>query len=82
MHQPLATTAGQPSTEVHKDSYGKPMRSNVLYQRDWDARLPLFFLAYKSPNHETAGITPASSVLTNALCLTPGLLFRAPADKE
>jgi hypothetical protein len=31
-------------------------------QSDWDEKLPLFLLAYRTSNHETTGMRPASVV--------------------
>jgi Integrase core domain. len=52
------------------------------HQRDWDERLPIFWLTYRASTHETTGVTPASMVLGQELCLPCDLTFRAPPDKE
>lgn len=31
----------------------------VSYQMDWDARLPIFILAYRAPTYNTVSLTPA-----------------------
>jgi hypothetical protein len=33
---------------------------NASHQRDWDARLPIFLMAYKAFTHDTTILTPAS----------------------
>jgi hypothetical protein len=33
------------------------------HRKDWDARLPIFLLAYRTSIHDTIGLTPASLVL-------------------
>jgi hypothetical protein len=52
------------------------------HQRNSDARLPIFLLAYGASTHDTAVLTPASLVFGRELQLTSDLLFRAPRDKE
>jgi hypothetical protein len=32
------------------------------HQRDWDARLPIFLLAYRASTHGSNGLTPANLV--------------------
>jgi hypothetical protein len=51
------------------------------HQRDWDARLPIFLLAYRASTHDTTGLTPANLVFWRELRLPGDLLFGAP-DKE
>jgi transposase InsO family protein len=36
-------------------------------QRDWDEKLPLFLLAYRSSTYDTTGLTPASLVFGREL---------------
>jgi hypothetical protein len=52
------------------------------HQRDWDARLPIFFLAYRSSTHDTTGLTLARLVFGRALRLTCDLLSGAPPTKR
>jgi hypothetical protein len=52
------------------------------HQRDWDARLPIFLLAYMTSTHNTTGLTPRSLVFGRELRLSYDLLFGAPPDKE
>jgi hypothetical protein len=52
------------------------------HQRDWDARLPIFLLAYPASTHDTTGLTPANLVFRRELRLPGDLLFGAPPDKE
>jgi transposase InsO family protein len=51
-------------------------------QKDWDAMLPLFLLAYWASMHDTTGFTPASLLFGRELRLPSNLLFRTPPDKE
>jgi hypothetical protein len=39
----------------------------TLYQRDWDARLPIFLLFYRASTHDTTGLTPANLVFRREL---------------
>jgi hypothetical protein len=52
------------------------------HQRDWDERLPIFLLAYRSSTHDTTGMTPANMVFGREPRLPCDLLFGAPPDKE
>jgi transposase InsO family protein len=54
----------------------------MSHQRDWDERLPLFLLAYRTSTHNTTGLTPASLVFGRELQLPCDLLFGVPSDKE
>jgi hypothetical protein len=51
------------------------------HQRDWDERIPIFLLAYRSI-HEATVATPASMMFGRELLLPFDLLFGAPPDKE
>jgi hypothetical protein len=55
---------------------------DASHQRDWNARLPIFLLAYRASTYDTTGLTPASLVIGRELSLPGDLLFRAPPDKE
>jgi hypothetical protein len=50
----------------------------VSHQRNWDARLPILFLAYRESTHDTTGLTPATLVFGRELRLPYDLLFGAP----
>jgi hypothetical protein len=52
------------------------------HQRDWDARLPIFLLAYRASTHDTTGLTPANLVFGRELRLPSDLLFGTPPDRE
>jgi hypothetical protein len=52
------------------------------HERDWDARLPIFLLAYKASTHDTTGLTPASLVFGRELRLPYDLLFGAPPTRK
>jgi hypothetical protein len=52
------------------------------HQRDWEERLPLILLAYRTSTHDTTGFIPARLVFGLELRLPCYLLFGAPPDKE
>jgi hypothetical protein len=52
------------------------------HQRDWDARLHIFLLAYRASTHDTTGLTPANLVFGREPGLPGDLLFGAPPDKK
>jgi hypothetical protein len=52
------------------------------HQRDWDERLPLFLLAYRTSTHDTTASKPASLVFGRELSLHCDLRFGAPPDKK
>jgi hypothetical protein len=54
----------------------------ALHQRDWEARLPNFLLAYRASTHNTMDLTPDNQVLMRELCLPYDLLFGVPPNKE
>jgi hypothetical protein len=61
---------------------GQLRKAIASNQRDWDAILPIFLLAYRTSTHGTTGLTPASLVFGRELRLPLDLLFGAPPDKE
>jgi hypothetical protein len=58
------------------------MVERYIKKRDWDARLPVFLLAYRASTYDTMGLIPASLVFGRELRLPCDLLFWAPPDKE
>jgi hypothetical protein len=51
------------------------------HQRDWDARLRVFLIAYRTSTHDTTGLTSASLVFGRDFRLPCDLLFGAPPDE-
>jgi hypothetical protein len=51
-------------------------------QKDRDAIVPLFLLAYRASTHDTTGFTPASLLFGRELRLPSELLFGTPPDKK
>jgi hypothetical protein len=52
------------------------------YQRDWEAILSIFFLAYRASTHSTQGITPSSLVFGRKFQLPCDMLLGAPRNKK
>jgi hypothetical protein len=52
------------------------------YQRDWEARLPIFLLDYRASTHDSTGLTPARLVFGRELRRTCDLLFGASPNKK
>ncbi|GFX47569.1 retrovirus-related Pol polyprotein from transposon 412 [Trichonephila clavipes] len=51
-----------------------------LNQQDWDQKVPLFLLAYRSAVHETTGYSPSQMLFGRDLRLPCDLLFGRPPD--
>jgi hypothetical protein len=51
-------------------------------QKDWDAMLPLFILAYRASTHDITGFAQTSLLFGKELRLPSDLLFGTPPDKE
>ncbi|GFX34452.1 retrovirus-related Pol polyprotein from transposon 412 [Trichonephila clavipes] len=49
-------------------------------QQDWDQKVPLFLLAYRSAVHETTGYSPSQMLFGQDLRLPCDLLFGRPPD--
>ncbi|GFX85049.1 retrovirus-related Pol polyprotein from transposon 412 [Trichonephila clavipes] len=49
-------------------------------QQDWDQKVPLFLLAYRSAVHETTGYSPSQMLFGRDLRLPCDLLFGSPPD--
>ncbi|GFU73202.1 retrovirus-related Pol polyprotein from transposon 412 [Trichonephila clavipes] len=52
----------------------------ALNQQDWDQKVPLFLLAYRSAVHETTGYSPSQMLFCRDLRLPCDLLFGRPPD--
>jgi hypothetical protein len=80
------TTPLHPQSDGMVERYIKTVEEHLRkviasHQRDWDERLPFFFLAYRASTHDKTGLTPASLVFGRELRLPYDLLFGAPPDK-
>ena len=79
------------STPLHPQSGGLVERLNRTlakhmamfvnkHHTDWDEKLSLFLLAYRSAPHRTTGFSPAQLVFGRDLCL-PEMLWRQPTQE-
>jgi hypothetical protein len=81
------TTRLHPQSDGTVELYIKTVEEHLWkvvtsHQRDWDARLPIFLLAYRASTQDTTGLTPASLVFGREFRLPCDLLFGIPTDKE
>jgi hypothetical protein len=81
------TTPLHPQSDGMVERYIKTIEEHLRkvvasHQKDWDARLPIFLLAYRASTHDTKGLTSANLVFGRELRLPSDLLFGAPPDKE
>ena len=51
-------------------------------QTDWDQRIPLFLMAYRSSVHDTTGMTPAKLVFGREIRLPGDLMFGSPETQS
>jgi hypothetical protein len=69
--------------EWYVKTIGDLLRKVVTsHQRDQDARLPIFLLAYRASTHDTTGLTPANLMIRREPRLPCYLLFGAAPVKE
>jgi transposase InsO family protein len=73
------TTPLHPQSKGMVERYIKTVEEHLrkvvaLHQRDCDARLPIFLLAYRASTHDTTGLTPANLVFQRELRLPCNLL--------
>ncbi|GFW04467.1 hypothetical protein TNCV_878361 [Trichonephila clavipes] len=79
------------TTPLHPQSDGMVERFNRIIlnnlslmvsknQQDWDQKVPLFLLAYRSAVHETTGYSPSQMLFGQDLRLPCDLLFGRPPD--
>jgi hypothetical protein len=79
------TTPLHPQSDGMVERYIKTVEEHLRkvvasHHRDWDARLPVFLLAYRASTHDTTRLTPANLVFGRELRLPGDLLFGAPPD--
>ena len=51
-------------------------------QTDWDQRIPLFLMAYRSSVHDTTGMIPAKLVFGREIRLPEDLTFGSPETQS
>ena len=81
------TTPLHPQSDGMVERYIKTLEEHLKkvvanHQRDWDVRVPLFLLAYRSSIHDTTGLTPANLVFGRELRLPCDLMFGSPPGAE
>ncbi|GBN14381.1 Transposon Ty3-I Gag-Pol polyprotein [Araneus ventricosus] len=79
------TTALHPESDGMVERFNRTILNNLSLfvsrnQADWDTHLPLFLLAYRSAEHEVAGLTPAEMLFGRTLRLPCDILFGRPSE--
>ena len=79
------TTPLHPQSDGMVERFNRTILNNLSIfvsknQQDWDRKLPLFLLAYRSAVHETTGFTPSRMLFGRELRLPCDLLFGCPPD--
>lgn len=79
------TTPLHPQSDGMVERFNRTILNNLSLmvsrnQQDWDQKLPLFLLAYRSAVHETTGYSPSQMLFGHNLRLPCDLLFGRPPD--
>ena len=79
------TTPLHPQSDGMVERFNRTILNNLSLlvsrnQQDWDLKLPLFLLAYRSAVHETTGYTPSQMLFGRELRLPCDLFFGRPPD--
>ncbi|GFX28221.1 retrovirus-related Pol polyprotein from transposon 412 [Trichonephila clavipes] len=79
------TTPLHPQSDGMVERFNRTMLNNLSLmvsknQQDWDQKVPLFLLAYRSAVHETTGYSPSQMLFGRDLRLPCDLLFGRPPD--
>ncbi|GFW19896.1 hypothetical protein TNCV_3561991 [Trichonephila clavipes] len=79
------TTPLHPQSDGMVERFNRTIHNNLSLmvsknQQDWDQKVPLFLLAYRSAVHETTGYSPSQMLFGQDLRLPCDLLFRRPPD--
>ncbi|KFM56688.1 Retrovirus-related Pol polyprotein from transposon 412, partial [Stegodyphus mimosarum] len=79
------TTPLHPQSDGMVERFNRTILNNLSLvvsrnQQDWDKKLPLFLLAYRSAVHETTGYSPSQMLFGRDLRLPCDLLFGRPPD--
>jgi hypothetical protein len=79
------TTPLHPQSDGMVERFNRTIMNSLSHlvskdQQDWDQKLPLFLLAYRSAVHETTGFTPSQMLFGRELRLPCDLLFGRPPD--
>ncbi|GFS61079.1 retrovirus-related Pol polyprotein from transposon 412 [Trichonephila clavipes] len=79
------TTPLHPQSDGMVERFNRTILNNLSLmvsknQQDWDQKVPLFLLAYRSAVHETTGYSPSQMLFGWDLRLPCNLLFGRPPD--
>ncbi|GFY06098.1 retrovirus-related Pol polyprotein from transposon 412 [Trichonephila clavipes] len=79
------TTPLHPQSDSMVERFNRTILNNLSLmvsknQQDWDQKVPLFLLAYRSAVHETTGYSPSQMLFGRDLRLPCDLLFGRPPD--
>ncbi|GFV03757.1 retrovirus-related Pol polyprotein from transposon 412 [Trichonephila clavipes] len=79
------TTTLHPQSDGMVERFNRTILNNLSLmvsknQQDWDQKVPLFLLAYRSAVHETTGYSPTQMLFGRDLRLPCDLLFGRPPD--
>ncbi|GFX77639.1 retrovirus-related Pol polyprotein from transposon 412 [Trichonephila clavipes] len=79
------TTPLHPQSDGMVERFNRTILNNLSLmvsknQQDWDQKVPLFLLAYRSAVHETTGYSPSQMLFGRDLRLPCDLLFCRPPD--
>ncbi|GFY36525.1 retrovirus-related Pol polyprotein from transposon 412 [Trichonephila clavipes] len=79
------TTPLHPQSDGMVERFNRTTLNNLSLmvsknQQDWDQKVPLFLLAYRSAVHETTGYSPSQMLFGRDLRLPCDLLFGRPPD--
>ncbi|GFW05346.1 retrovirus-related Pol polyprotein from transposon 412 [Trichonephila clavipes] len=79
------TTPLHPQSDGMVERFNRTILNNLSLmvsknQQDWDQKVPLFLLAYRSAVHETTGYSPSQMLFGRDLRLPCDLLFGRPPD--
>ncbi|GFT74516.1 retrovirus-related Pol polyprotein from transposon 412 [Trichonephila clavipes] len=79
------TTPLHPQSDGMVERFNRTILNNLSlmvskHQQDWDQKVPLFLLAYRSAVHETTGYSPSQMLFGRDLRLPCDLLFGRPPD--
>ncbi|GFT98290.1 retrovirus-related Pol polyprotein from transposon 412 [Trichonephila clavipes] len=79
------TTPLHPKSDGMVERFNRTILNNLSLmvsknQQDWDQKVPLFLLAYRSAVHETTGYSPSQMLFGRDLRLPCDLLFGRPPD--
>ncbi|GFW27160.1 hypothetical protein TNCV_93861 [Trichonephila clavipes] len=79
------TTPLRPQSDGMVERFNRTILNNLSLmvsknQQDWDQKVPLFLLAYRSAVHEITGYSPSQMLFGRDLRLPCDLLFGRPSD--